>query len=105
MRPYPLVDASSKGSKVELEGTEQVDGRDAYKLKVTTGKDVRRVWVDAESFLDVKVDDSRRIEGKQRQVFTFLREYKAVNGVMVPSWRRWRRASRGWRRSSSIALW
>lgn len=80
----PLIDASSKGTRVELEGTEQVDGRDAYKLKLTTGKDVRRVWVDKETFLDVKVDGTRRIDGKQRQVWTYLRDYKPVNGVMVP---------------------
>jgi len=80
----PLIDASSKGTRVELEGTEQVDGRDAYKLKLTTGKDVRRVWVDKETFLDVKVDSTRRIDGKQRQVWTYLRDYKPVNGVMVP---------------------
>ena len=80
----PLIDASSKGSRVELEGTEQVEGRHAYKLKVTTGKDVRQVWVDTETFLDIKVDGTRHIDGKQRQVWTFLRDYKPVNGVMVP---------------------
>ena len=80
----PLIDASSKGTRVELEGTEQVDGRDTYTLKLTTGKDVRRVWVDKETFLDVKVDGTRRIDGKQRQVWTYLRDYKPVNGVMVP---------------------
>ncbi len=80
----PLIEASSAGTRVELEGTEQVDGRDAYKLKLTTGKDVRRVWVDKETFLDVKVDGARRFDGKRRQVWTYLRDYKPVNGLMVP---------------------
>ena len=46
-----LVDYTAKGSKVDLEGTEKVEGHDAYKLKLTMKNgDVRRVWIDAQSF-------------------------------------------------------
>ena len=31
-----LVDYAAKGSKVDLDGMEKVEGHDAYKLKVTT---------------------------------------------------------------------
>jgi hypothetical protein len=81
----PLLDAAAKGSRVALLGTEKVDGRDAYKLEVTDREgQVRHVWVDAETYLDVKVDATRRMDGKPRPVFTFLREYRSVNGLMVP---------------------
>jgi hypothetical protein len=81
----PLVDYAAKGSKIALEGVEPVEGRPAYKLKVTL-KDgqVRRVWVDTETFLDVKIDGTRQLGGKPRTVATYLRDYKTVDGVKVP---------------------
>lgn len=81
----PLVDYAAKGSKIALEGMEPVEGRKAYKLKVTL-KDgqVRRVWVDAETFLDIKIDGTRQLGGKSRTVATYMRDYKSVNGVKVP---------------------
>ncbi len=81
----PLIDYAAKGSRVELEGTEPVEGRDAYKLKVTLDDgQVRHVWVDASTWLDVKVDGSRRMDGKPRTVWTTLRDYRPVDGLMIP---------------------
>ena len=53
----PLIDYATKGTKVKLDGVDPVDGRNAYKLQLTL-KDgtVRYVWVDAKTFLDVKID-------------------------------------------------
>ena len=80
----PLLDYVAKGTKVELEGIEQVEGRDAYKLKLTLKNgEVRRVWVDAQTFLDVKIDGTRRLDGKPHSMTTYLREYKSVQGLMV----------------------
>jgi hypothetical protein len=82
----PLLDAAAKGSRVELEGKEAVEGRDAFKLKVTSkAGQVRQVWVDAETYLDVKVEDgARRLDGKQRIVSTVYRDFRPVDGLMVP---------------------
>ncbi|HVO21370.1 MAG TPA: hypothetical protein VMU15_19060 [Anaeromyxobacter sp.] len=82
----PLIDLAAKDAKVELAGVEQVDGHDAYKLKVTKkGGDVKHVWVDAKSFLDVKVEGiPRRMDGKMRTVWVTERDYRPVNGLMVP---------------------
>jgi hypothetical protein len=43
-------------------------------------------WIDKNPQIEIKFASSTigMFEGKQRQVFTFLRDYKAVNGVMVP---------------------
>ena len=81
-----LIDYGAKGSKVELEGTEKVEGRDAYKLKVTASKgDERHVWVDAQTFLDVKMDGApRRMDGKDRKVEIYLKDYRTVQGLAVP---------------------
>jgi hypothetical protein len=81
-----LIDYDAKGTKVELEGVESVEGHEAYKLKVTLKNgQVQRVWVDAESFLDVKVSGApRRMDGKMRDVFVYQRDFRAVQGVKIP---------------------
>lgn len=81
----PLMDHSAKGNKVELAGTEKVEGRDTYKLKVTTPSgQIRQVWIDAKTFLDARVDGTRLMDGKPRQVYTYYRDYKSVDGLMIP---------------------
>jgi outer membrane lipoprotein-sorting protein len=82
----PLVDYATKGTKVELEGTERVEGRDSYKLKLTLKSgDEQRIWVDAETFLEVKQEGTpRRLDGKMHAVAVFYRDYKSVGGVMLP---------------------
>ena len=82
----PLVDYAAKGSQVALEGTEPVDGHDAYKLKVTIKNgEVQHVWIDTQSFLDVRVEGSpRRLDGKMHSVSINQRDFRAVQGLMVP---------------------
>jgi hypothetical protein len=82
----PLVDYAAKGTKLELAGTEPVEGHDAYKLKLTMSDgSVRHVWIDARSFLDVKIDGApRRMDGKMRSVAVFQRDFRRVQGITVP---------------------
>ena len=82
----PLVDYAAKGAKVELDGVEPVEGRDAYKLKLTTRNgDVQHVWIDKESFLDVKVEGApRRMDGRMRTVWIYQREFRSVQGLKIP---------------------
>jgi hypothetical protein len=82
----PLVDYTAKGTKVELEGTEKVESRDCYKLKLTLKSgQVQHVWVDAQTFLETKMEGApRRLDGKLHPVATYLRDYRSVGHVMVP---------------------
>ncbi|GAC1328759.1 MAG: hypothetical protein NVS9B2_01590 [Steroidobacteraceae bacterium] len=82
----PLLDYAAKGSKVDLEGVEPVEGQDAYRLKVTTKSgEVRHIWIDARSFLDVKVEGSpRRMDGKVRPVWIYQRDFRSEHGLMIP---------------------
>src|SRR5437016_161096 len=82
----PLVDYAAKGSQVAVEGMEPVDGQDAYKLKLTLKNgDVQHIWIDAKSFLDVKVEGlPRRMHGKIRAGWLNQRDFRSVHGVMVP---------------------
>jgi hypothetical protein len=82
----PLVDYAAKGTKIELDKEEPVEGRDAYKLKLTL-KDgtVEHVWIDAKSFLDVKVEGApRKMDGRMHSVWVYQRDFRPVQGVMVP---------------------
>jgi len=82
----PLVDYAARGTEVTLEGTDSVDGHTAYRLKLTQKSgSVRHVWIDAQSFLDVKVEGApRRIDGKMHTVWIYQRDFRAVEGVKVP---------------------
>ena len=81
-----LIDYAATGSKGELAGVEQVEGRSAYKLKVTDKSAyTHHIWVDAENFLEVKVEGTpRRLDGKYHPVAVFLRDYRPVNGLVMP---------------------
>ena len=82
----PLVDYAAKGTQIALEATEPVDGHKAYKLKLTVKNgDVRHIWIDAQSFLDVKVEGSpHRMDGKLRSVWIYQRDFRSVQGLTVP---------------------
>lgn len=82
----PLLDYAAKGTQVALEGTEPVEGHNAYKLKLTLRDGgVQHIWIDAQSFLDVKVEGlPRRMDGKMRAVWIYQREFRSVQGVKVP---------------------
>jgi hypothetical protein len=81
-----LIDYAAKGSKVELEGTEKVEDRDTYKLKVTMANGHEtHVWVDAQTFLEAKVEGQpRRMDGRIHTVEVYYRDYRAVNGLQMP---------------------
>ena len=86
MSPQEFADYASKGTKVELETIDKVDNRDAYRLKLTlkTGT-VEHVWIDAQSFLDVKVEGTpRRMDGIMHSVWVYQRDFHNVDGVMIP---------------------
>jgi outer membrane lipoprotein-sorting protein len=82
----PLIDHEAKGIQVELDGVEPVEGHDAYKLKLTmkNGKS-HHLWVDAQSFLEVKAEGSpRTLDGKPHNVEVYYRNYKPAGSLRVP---------------------
>ncbi len=81
----PLVDYKAKGNTVEYMGTEDVDGTEAHKLKVTfkTG-DVRYIYLDPDYFLEIRETDVIKIRGAETVEETDLGNYEQVNGVYFP---------------------
>jgi hypothetical protein len=82
----PLVDYAKKGTKVELVGAQAVEGKNAYKLKLTFKDGIQRhLWVDAASFLEVKIEgEPRKMDGRLRNVAVYYRDYKTEKGLTVP---------------------
>lgn len=81
----PLVDYKSKGNKVELLGKEKLEGTDAYKLRVALKNgDVITMYLDADSFLEIKEELKRNVRGSEQEVEAVMGDYKEVNGLMFP---------------------
>ena len=81
----PLVEYKAKGNKVEYLGTEDIDGTDAYKLRVTrkTG-DSQVIYLDPDSYLEIRTVDHVMIRGQEQVQTTDLGEYEKVDGVYFP---------------------
>lgn len=82
----PLVDYAAKGTRIESDGMEKVEDRDTYKLKLTLKSGaVTHVWVDAQTFLETKMDGQpRRLDGIYHPVEIYYRDYRNVNGLQIP---------------------
>jgi outer membrane lipoprotein-sorting protein len=82
---WPLLDYQSKGNKVELLGKDKIEGTDAYKLKLTRSNgDIETVYLDGDSFLEIKSEETRMIRGSEQQTETSLADYREVGGIMFP---------------------
>ena len=82
----PLVDYVAKGTHVALVGTEKVEDRDTYKIKVTEKNGhTFHVWVDAKTFLEAKIEGQpRRLDGIDHPVEIYYRDYRTVDGLQIP---------------------
>jgi len=82
----PLLDYEAKGTRADLDGMEKVEGRDTYKLKLTTKTgQVTHVWIDARTFLEAKVEGQpRRLDGTYHPVEIYFRDYRLTNGLQIP---------------------
>lgn len=81
----PLIDWKAKGSKVEYLGTEDVDGTEAHKLKVSEKDgDVKYYYFDPDYFLEIRVVTQRKVRGTDQDFETDLGNYEKVAGVYMP---------------------
>jgi len=81
----PLLASRSDGSRVTYLGREDFDGTLAYKLKVSQKDgDEFTYWLDPDTFLEIKVDETRKIRGAETTSETELGDYEKVAGVYFP---------------------
>jgi hypothetical protein len=77
-----LVDYKAKGYTLDYLGTEDVDGTDAYKLRVTRANgDITYVFLDPNYFLEIRTISRRIQHGVPRETVTDYGDYEQVNGV------------------------
>jgi len=83
----PLIDYRAKGSRVALEGTEDLDGRPNYRIGVTLlDGEHQTVWIDAQSFLESRFDRTAYgPTGPKGVVSVRYRDYKEIGGLALPS--------------------
>ena len=81
----PLFNYKEKGNKVELIGKEEMEGTDAFKLKITrpTG-DIVYFYIDAQNYLLLKETRKQKMRDKEIESETLFSNYKIVNGINFP---------------------
>lgn len=81
----PFVDYAKKGHKVELLGKADVEGTPAYKVRLLTkdGTD-STVYFDTETFLQVKNEAKRKMQGQEFESQTTFGNYQEVEGLLIP---------------------
>jgi len=83
----PLIDFRAKGSTVELQGKDLVDGRNCYRIGVRLAAgEQQTVWVDAASYLETRYDRTAYgPTGPKGTVSVHYRDYKEIEGLALPS--------------------
>jgi len=81
----PLIDYRKKGHRVELAGTDEVEGTDVFKLKVTYANGTVQYYdIDQDTYVPIKIETQRMIRGEQREYETTVGDYKQVAGWYLP---------------------
>ncbi|MBI3651723.1 MAG: hypothetical protein HY231_11955 [Acidobacteria bacterium] len=79
----PLIDYRAKGHQVEALGKEEVNGTPCYKLKVTlkTGTVIYQ-FLDAKTFLEIREELHRTVEGKETIIEESVGNYQKFGGLL-----------------------
>jgi hypothetical protein len=81
----PLMEYKEKGHKAELMGHDSVEGTDCFKIKLSMKNgDVRYYYLDADSFLELKVEIQTTIRGALQESELYYGDYEQVNGIFYP---------------------
>jgi hypothetical protein len=81
----PLLASRHDGSHVEYLGREDFDWTLAYKLRVTQKDgDQFTYWLDPDTFLEIKIEETRKLRGAEQTSDTELGDYEKVAGVYFP---------------------
>ena len=81
----PLVNYKEKGHKAELVGHDSVEGTDCFKIKLSMKNgDVRYYYLDADSFLELKLEIQTTIRGALQESELYYGDYEQVGGISYP---------------------
>lgn len=81
----PLIDAEARGIALELVGKEEIEGTEAFNIKVTRQNgDVEHHYLDAEYYIPIRVTRTQKAMGQETEVNLTLGDYKEIDGMMFP---------------------
>ncbi len=80
----PFIDYAKKGYKVELLGKGEVEGTAAYKIKMSRDGQDTVIYIDADSFLDIKAEAKRKMQGQEVEGETTYGNYQEFGGLLFP---------------------
>lgn len=81
----PLLASRTDGSRVDYLGRGDFEGTLAYKLRVTQKDgDQFTYWLDPDTYLEIKIDETRKVRGAEQTSETELGDYEKVAGVYFP---------------------
>lgn len=80
-----LYNYEEKGSSLEFVGTEEAEGTEVYKLKLTKKNgDVSNYFIDTETYIILKTTAKRLIQEVEIESETILGNYQMIDGMAFP---------------------
>jgi len=74
-----------KGHKLTLAGTQDLGGKQVYRLKLTKADgDIDEMYIDTQSFLLNKMIRKTSINGSEVEVEIYYDDYRNIDGVLLP---------------------
>ena len=74
-----------EGHAIEYLGTEDIDGTEAHKLRVTLKNgDTQLRFLDPDAFLEIRIVSQRMVRGQEAVQSVDLGEYEKVDGIYFP---------------------
>jgi len=81
----PFVDYKAKGNQVKLAGKEEVEGKPAYRIKLTNRNgEVSYFFFDAATYLLLKWQGTRKMGDDDVPWVSYFRDFREVNGLKYP---------------------
>lgn len=79
-----FIDYKAKGHTVEYLGTEDIEGTECHKLKVTRkNSGDQTVFIDAETFYVIRTSTKINMNGQEIENKTDMSDYRDVNGIKL----------------------
>ncbi len=80
-----LIGYKERGDQVDYLGTEDVDGTNAYKLKVAfKNGDIEFVYLDPDHYVEIRTVGQRKVRGTLTEDISDYGDYELVDGVYFP---------------------
>lgn len=81
----PLLDWRARGSRLELVGKEPLEGRGAYRIRVTARSGlVQELLIDSETHLRVGWEGARSVNGALMMLRSTFADYRTIAGIQFP---------------------